>query len=171
MHFTPLSPVEYELSHGGAGELRINTGIFQDLAGIFTGFPVMGNRMRLSHHRVKCRAFSTLAQLAGIILGKHPLLLHMAEETAVPVIAVGALFLPLQGKGIQLGTTERTWNTMLLQTLQALFRRFPLHRHGLRTVCGGLRRGFRSTAHCTLRQLLKAVHQTRSLRKFRAVQK
>ena len=136
-----LLPVENKLGHGIFNKLRVDTRALKNLQSIAAWLPFTCDGLRLFLSWLKAGAFLLTTESACIILSVYPLVLYEAEEASIPVITVGALFLPLQYKGIKLREGECTGNTMLLQSLDGFFRRLPLLRHRCRT--GRLRFGLR----------------------------
>lgn len=94
-HFTALGPVEYKLGHGIGNKLRVNAGALQNLQGIFMRLPVVADGQGVWLLRVKGTLQAALAA-RSVVAGKLPLAFYMAEKAYVPVVAVGALFVPLQ---------------------------------------------------------------------------
>ncbi|PHS61429.1 MAG: hypothetical protein COB09_17410 [Thalassobium sp.] len=135
-----LSPIEHKLGHGIGNKLWVDTGALQYLAGILTGLPIKADGGSFILHGLKRAAFLMVAGglntalkttlkgtllLLCIVLSEYPLTLHITEKAGVPVIAVRALFLPLQNKGIHLRPGKAARYAMLLKAGEGVFLRLP----------------------------------------------
>ena len=136
---TAFGPVQNKFRHRIGNKLRINTSALENLQGILIRLPVVADRAGFFLCRIKRCAFQLALTALRIVLGIHPLLFNVAEEAGVPVVAVSALFLALQNKGVQLAAGKAARNAMLLQPCQGVFLWLPALRQGLFHMTDGRR--------------------------------